>query len=178
MNLPDQNSSSLSADIEIVRVGCLTYRLKTSQVLTIPQERAFAFFENPDNLFSITPDWLDFKRVDMKEKTEVFEGVEYDYTIKWLGFRIPWRSRIQDYTPPDRFTDIQIRGPYQHWKHLHLFETVPEGTKVSDAVTYRLPAPGIGQFVHRFIVKKQLEEIFRYRAQKIAEWARLESETE
>ena len=37
------------------------YLLKTTQTLPIQREKAFAFFESPQNLFEITPDWLDFR---------------------------------------------------------------------------------------------------------------------
>jgi ligand-binding SRPBCC domain-containing protein len=174
-HLPGHTNEPEAFAIEFVRVGCLTFRLNTSQLLHVPKEKAFSFFQDPANLFAITPDWLDFRRVVVGREAEVTEGAEYDYTIQWLGIRLPWRSRIKDYMPPDRFTDIQVRGPYRYWKHEHRFEDVPEGTRVKDEVTYRLPVPGLGQFVHRFLVQKQLEEIFRYRARKIAEWVRLES---
>jgi ligand-binding SRPBCC domain-containing protein len=111
--------------IEFTRSGHMTYQLKTSQILRLQQEDTFSFFENPGNLFEITPDWLDFRLLD-SEITNVFEGAEYNYTIKWLGLKLKWRSRIAEYRPPERFTDIQIIGPYRHWSHLHTFEKALE----------------------------------------------------
>jgi len=146
-------------------------QLKTSQVLSVPQEKAFKFFEDPKNLFEITPDWLDFKMVS-PERKEVFEGVEFDYTIKWLGIKLRWRSRIIDYKPPERFTDIQIIGPYQYWRHLHIFEKVSEGTLLKDEVTYKVPFGLIGKLLHTLIIKRQLKDIFSYRAIRLSEWAR------
>jgi len=40
-----------------------TYLLSTSQILTIPVAKAFSFFERPENLSEITPEWLNFRLV-------------------------------------------------------------------------------------------------------------------
>lgn len=154
--------------IEFKQIGCLTYQLMTSQVLPLPRKAAFKFFEDPRNLFEITPDWLDFKIVNMEEKTKTFEGVKFVYTIKWLGVKLKWQSKIIDYRPPERFTDIQLRGPYSFWRHLHIFEEVPEGTLIRDEVTYKLHFAS--KFLHH-LIKRQLYNIFCYRALRIAEWA-------
>ena len=69
------------------------------------------------------------------------------------------------------FTDVQIKGPYAMWSHLHTFEPVPEGTRMRDFVTYRIPFGILGEFFHGFIVKRQLQDIFLYRAVRISEWA-------
>lgn len=138
--------------------------------MPVPQEKAFSFFEDPENLFEITPDWLDFKMVDMNKRTKIFEGVELHCTIKWLGLKFNWGSRILEYKPPEHFTDIQIKGPYHYWSHLHTFEEFPQGTLMVDEVTYRMPFGFIGKALHNFVVKKQLKDIFCYRAVRISEW--------
>ena len=149
-----------------------TYELATSQVLPLPREQAFAFFEDPRNLFDITPDWLRFVMQDRDRIGRVFEGAEFDYTIRWFGMTVPWRSRIADYRPPARFTDIQLAGPYRAWSHLHTFEPVSGGTRMQDTVTYRLPFGPFGALAHALAVRGQLEDIFRYRATRIDAWAR------
>ena len=84
--------------------------------------------------------------------------------------KILWRSRIIDYKPPERFTDIQLKGPYKSWTHLHVLEKVPEGTLMKDEVTYTLYLPAL--IVHHLLIRKKLKDIFSYRAVKIAEWAK------
>jgi len=154
------------------RLDRATHRLLTSQLLSLPRNEVFRFFEDPRNLFDITPDWLSFVMRDRDSKTEMFEGAEFDYTIRWCGIPIPWKSRIIGYNPPGQFTDIQLTGPYRSWSHLHTFEDVPDGTLMRDTVTYRLPFGSLGDMVHAIAVRKQLEDIFRYRARRIDEWAR------
>ena len=81
-----------------------------------------------------------------------------------------WRSRIIEYRPPERFTDIQLKGPYRSWVHLHVLEKVPEGTLMRDEVTYKLHLPAI--FLHPFLIRNKLIDIFTYRSVKIAGWAK------
>lgn len=159
----------LTFTIDFKQIGCLTYQLITSQVLPLRREVVFNFFMDPRNLIEITPDWLDFKIADMEWKMKIFEGVEFIYTIRWLGLRLKWQSKIIEYKPPERFIDIQLKGPYRFWRHLHIFEEVPEGTLIKDEVTYKLHF--VGKLFHRCLIKRQLYDIFCYRAQRIAEWS-------
>ncbi len=156
--------------IAIDRPDSKTFRLSASQVLPVMRAKVFSFFEDPRNLFQITPAWLDFRMLD-SSKSAVFEGAEFDYTIRWLFLKMLWRSRITGYRPPESFTDIQLRGPYRYWSHLHSFSEAEEGTLMTDEVTYRLPFGPFGMFLHRLIIRRQLREIFCYRAARIAQWA-------
>jgi ligand-binding SRPBCC domain-containing protein len=154
------------------RIDHVTHRLSASQVLPLPRKEMFIFFEDPRNLFDITPDWLRFVMKDKNAKTEMYEDAEFDYTIRWFGIPMPWKSRIIGYRPPEQFTDVQLVGPYRSWSHLHTFEQRDGGTLMRDTVTYRLPFGPLGYVVHAIAVRRQLEDIFRYRAIRIDEWVR------
>jgi ligand-binding SRPBCC domain-containing protein len=158
--------------LSIDRVDGGSYQLTASQVLPLPRAEVFRFFEDPRNLFDITPDWLRFVMQDRKGKAATFEGAEFDYSIRWFGIPLRWRSRIEGYLPPERFTDVQLIGPYKSWSHLHLFEERDGGTLMRDIVTYRLPLGPLGGIAHRLAVRRQLENIFRYRARRIDAWCR------
>jgi ligand-binding SRPBCC domain-containing protein len=160
-------------NLAFAKIHVNTYQLRTSQIIRLPREQAFAFFQDPRNLSEITPDWLNFRMRDFAAGAKVFEGAEYDYSIKWLPWlwRTGWRSRIIRYKPPETFTDIQVKGPYRYWEHLHMFEEIAEGTQMQDNVTYRLPFGLIGKFAHHILIRDQLEDIFSYRAVRISEWA-------
>ena len=156
-------------NIEVVEQG---YRLETFQTLPITRDKAFAFFQNPNNLFDITPDWLDFRLVTNKNGEKVYEGAEYDYHIRWFGLRMKWRSKIETYHPPYGFTDIQIVGPYSKWEHTHSFKEQGENTLMFDTVVYKIPFSYLGRAVHGLFLKNQLQDIFCYRALKISEWVK------
>ena len=131
-------------------------------------ETVFAFFEDPLNLEIITPPWLHF---EVHEATDdrVRLGTEIAYKLKWQVFPMSWRSRISEYEPRVLFADEMLQGPYRHWYHRHLFEEVPGGILVTDVVNYELPFSLLGEIAHRFVIREQLERIFDYRGDVIAE---------
>ncbi|MBK9167741.1 MAG: SRPBCC family protein [Bryobacterales bacterium] len=137
------------------------YVLRCEMFAPVPVEEAFAVFQNPYNLAAITPPWLGFKV--LRDDLTMRKGLEIDYTIRWMGIGMRWKTLITDYNPPYFFIDEQARGPYSMWRHKHTFESVAGGTKVSDEVVYRLPLGPLGDIAHWAMVDRQLRQIFGYR---------------
>ena len=79
---------------------------------------------------------------------------------------IRWRTEITAWEPPHRFVDDQVRGPYRWWRHEHVFEAVDGGTRAVDRVDY---APPGGRVANRLLVQRDLERIFAYRQQVLAD---------
>ena len=151
----------------------MTYELRDEFAVTADLERTWAFFSTAENLPRITPPRLGFRNVRGPGRIE--SGSELDYTIRWMGLPLKWRTWIVDWEPPRRFVDLQVRGPYAMWHHEHRFAAVDGGTRCEDRVLYRLPFPPLGRVVHPLVVRGQLLEIFRYRRKVIAEnlgWSR------
>ena len=139
------------------------YTLKKDQTVPRPLDEVFAFFERPENLARITPPWLGF-RILTPSPIVMKRGAKFEYTVRVMGVRVGWESLISDYQPPHRFVDEQTRGPYAYWHHTHTFLQVDDGTLVGDEVRYAMPFGVIGTLAQRFAVRRQLEEIFSYRA--------------
>jgi ligand-binding SRPBCC domain-containing protein len=98
-----------------------------------------------------------------------------DYTIRWAGLPIRWRTRIIDWTPKRQFIDLQIKGPYTLWHHQHTFTPSEEGMVCTDRVIYKIPGGPVGRLMHALMISKQLKDIFRFRRTKITEalgWVR------
>lgn len=143
--------------------------LERSQRLELEAERAFAFFADARNLEKITPAWLGFNVVT-PSAIEMQPGALIDYRLKLHGLPVQWRTRIEVWEPPVRFVDVQVRGPYAAWEHTHTFEPDGERTVViRDRVRYALPLGPVGRLAHAAIVKRDLERIFDYRQQAVAE---------
>jgi ligand-binding SRPBCC domain-containing protein len=134
--------------------------------LAKPRPEVFAFFADPVNLARITPPWLGF-RLRTPEPV-MAAGAVLDYHIRWLGFRLRWRTYIREYDPPARFVDVQVWGPYDRWEHRHLFLADRGGTWVEDRVTYRLPLGALGRLGHRVVVQRQLAQIWAYRRARLS----------
>lgn len=144
------------------------FQLRREQIIPQPLVHVFAFFERPENLARITPPWLDF-RILTPSPILMKRGTTIEYSIRVLGVKARWTSRITMYEPPHAFVDEQIEGPYSFWHHTHRFLEDASGTKVIDDVRYALPLGVLGVFVHRLMVKRQLEAIFTYRASVLAQ---------
>jgi hypothetical protein len=83
--------------------------------------------------------------------------------------RLRWKTRIECFEPPARFVDLQLQGPYRHWRHLHEFEETRDGTRMRDVVDYELPLGPLGTVARSLFVRRALTRIFDYRRAAIAE---------
>jgi ligand-binding SRPBCC domain-containing protein len=131
-------------------------------------EEVFSVFQDPYNLAKITPPSLRF-RVTSKQKVVMRKGAEIEYTIRWLGVPMSWKTVIAEYSPPFAFVDQQARGPYTLWRHRHSFFPTADGVRVRDQVDYALPLGPLGRVAHAFVVAQQLRAIFRYRQAKLSD---------
>jgi len=144
-----------------------TYTIQRKQFFPLPVEKLFPFFEKPENLGSITPSWLKFK-ITSTLPIVMKSGAEIEYTISWLGIPLRWKTLIEEFSPPNRFVDIQVRGPYALWKHTHSFATVEGGTEMADHIVYALPFGILGALVHSLGIRKQIQKIFDHRAEVLS----------
>jgi ligand-binding SRPBCC domain-containing protein len=142
-------------------------RLVREQALDLDIEAVFGFFADAHNLEWLTPTWLRFQVLSPAPLT-LREGSIIDYRLRLHGLPVRWRSEIEDWRPPRRFVDLQVRGPYRFWRHTHTFERLGRGTLVRDEVEYAVPG---GRVVERWLVRPDLERIFDYRAHRLLQWA-------
>lgn len=139
-----------------------THTMHASQHVDQPLPEVFAFFARPENLAQLTPHGLGFEL--RSSDRQMRKGLVVEYRIRpLLGIPIGWTSVISDYAPDSHFEDVQLRGPYRRWRHVHRFSKEADGTRVEDEVTYELPFGPLGDLVNRFLVRPRLEQIFGYR---------------
>lgn len=96
---------------------------------------------------------------------QLSDGDDLAFTL-WLGpFPVRWEARVENFSPIG-FDDIQVRGPFESWRHAHRFEALDENnTRVQDQVEYSLRRHlfwgGAG-----FLMALGLPILFWYRARK------------
>ncbi|MFO0897786.1 MAG: SRPBCC family protein [Pirellulales bacterium] len=144
-----------------------TYRLERAQFVPRPRSEVFPFFADAGNLESITPDFVGF-RILTPRPIAMRAGTIIDYQIKLFGVPLNWRTEIESFDPPERFVDVQRRGPYRLWRHTHRFLEQPGGTLLVDEVDYQLPAGPLGPLAHALFVRRSLDRIFAHRQAMIA----------
>ncbi len=137
--------------------------LERRQRVELPREQVFEFFSQARNLEALTPAWMSFQVVT-EGPIEMRPGTLIDYRLKVHGLPMRWRTRIEEWEPPARFVDIQLRGPYARWEHTHTFE--PDGEHavvIGDHVRYQLPLGPLGEIAHALLVERDIKRIFEYR---------------
>lgn len=143
------------------------HTLERKQVIPLPLKDVFPFFASPENLGAITPRWLKFRMIT-PPPIRMMAGAEIEYTISWLGIPLHWKTLIEEYDPPHRFVDLQVRGPYSLWRHTHSFREVAQRTEMRDHIEYALPFGLLGNLAHTFGVRNQIKGIFDHRERFLA----------
>jgi len=144
-----------------------SHTLRREQVVDASPDAVFAFFADPFKLEAITPPLLRFTVVTPPPIT-MGVGTFIQYRLRVHGVPVRWDTLIQAWEPPQRFVDVQVRGPYRLWHHTHELSPLDDGrTLMRDTVRYALGFGALGALAHRLVVARDLEAIFAYRAQRV-----------
>ena len=141
------------------------YQLLAVQRFPCGCEDVFSFFSDATNLEAITPAELSFN-ILTPLPIEMRKGTLLDYRLRIRGFPVRWRTEITSWDPPHRFTDMQLRGPYQWWIHEHTFQQDGDEAVVTDVVEYGVP---LGWLAHPLFVRHDLYNIFAFRQRVMAQ---------
>jgi ligand-binding SRPBCC domain-containing protein len=157
-------------EIEANKAGCLRmgqkdnlFTLETRLIIPLSPEKLFPFFADAGNLESITPPWLHFE-ILTPLPMEMRLGAFIEYHLRLHGISVRWLTEITLWEPPHRFVDEQKRGPYREWIHEHTFAERDGGCEMRDFVQYAVPG---GWLTNRLFVRRNVQQIFEYRAQKL-----------
>ena len=160
---------SLTASLaKVQKAWGTSFYFSAEQFVPRPQDQVFAFFSEPRNLEKISPPELQFQVLELTTP-QIQEGTKIFYQLRLQGLAMRWISQIVDWTPPYRFTDIQIKGPYRSWHHTHFIEPVPGGVLIRDQVLYNHPLWILGDWFGYLFVRSQLHAIFDYRRKRLDE---------
>ncbi|MFZ1786314.1 MAG: SRPBCC family protein [Ferruginibacter sp.] len=144
------------------------YSIKTVQTIPVSLDQAWAFFSDPANLATITPDKMGFKTISKHHGPVMYAGQVIEYKVSpLLGIPLYWMTEITHVVDKKYFVDEQRYGPYCMWHHQHHFKTVEGGVEMTDIVHYKLPLWFLGDMANTLFVKKQLQGIFDYRFKKV-----------
>jgi ligand-binding SRPBCC domain-containing protein len=140
------------------------FTLAREQVLPGRPQEVFPFFADARNLEAITPPLLRFEVVTPDEiPMQVGTLIQYRLTLRGIG--VNWLTSIQEWDPPWRFVDVQVRGPYALWHHAHDFAATPDGkaTIMRDTVRYAIGFGPFGALAARAFVHRDVASIFDFR---------------
>jgi ligand-binding SRPBCC domain-containing protein len=138
------------------------FTLVREQVLPGTPEAVFPFFADARNLEAITPPLLGFAVVT-PGPIPMRVGTLIQYRLRLRGLRFDWLTSIQEWDPPHRFVDVQVRGPYALWHHTHEFAAHADGTLMRDTVRYAVGFGPLGALAARAFVHRDVSAIFDFR---------------
>lgn len=92
-------------------------------------------------------------------------GLGEEVTWRAVHFGIPFRmtSRVTELERPARFVDEQVRGPFRHFRHEHVFAPAGPGTVMTDRVTFQAPVVGLGWLVERAALGRYMRKLIEER---------------
>jgi hypothetical protein len=144
------------------------YIFRAEQFVPRPLDDVFEFFSRAENLQQLTPPWLHFQILSV-DPQPVRKGTLIRYSLRWRVFPIRWTTEIVEWDPPHGFVDLQLKGPYQLWRHQHRFIAEGNGTRIVDEIHYRLPFGVLGKLAHAVKVRRDVEGIFNFRKRAVEE---------
>lgn len=130
-----------------------------------PVEALWAFHSSPEALTRLMPPG---QRVTVTGDARVETGAIHDLRIVRWGLPLRWRARIESVEPPTRdrpgrFVDVAVRSPFAAWRHEHRMEATPDGSRLTDTVTYTPPFGPLGILADRLFLRRDLERLFAHR---------------
>jgi uncharacterized protein (TIGR01777 family) len=128
--------------------------------LPVPAREAFAWHARPGAFERLSPPW---DRVEVLERRGGIEdGGRVVLRVGPLGIR--WEIEHRDHVEGVQFRDVQRRGPFARWDHLHRFEPAgPDACTLEDRIEWALPFGVAGRLLGRGTVRATLERLFAYR---------------
>ncbi len=143
------------------------YQLHAKQAVPIDRKTAWDFLSNPENLKVITPEKMGFQILNGADRP-LFEGQIIQYKVSPIaGITTKWVSEITNIKEGNYFVDQQLFGPYALWHHKHFIHETDGGVIMEDLIDYKIPFGVLGRLAHPLIVKKQLQQIFAFREEKL-----------
>ena len=122
----------------------------------------FAWHERPGAFERLTPGFMP-ARV-LARSGGITDGSRVTLGIPVGPVTTRWEMEHVGYVQGREFRDVQRKGPFAHWEHIHRME--PQGDAASvldDRITYALPLPPFGDVVAGWFTRERLERLLQWR---------------
>lgn len=125
-------------------------------------DAVFEWHEAPGAFERLTPPW---ERVRVQShEGGIRDGARVSLLVGPAPFSMRWDLEHRDYQHGRSFTDVQRRGPFVFWKHVH--RMIPQGPNacvLEDTIEYELPMGALGRLFGGPLVRRKLRRLFAYR---------------
>jgi len=144
--------------------------LYREQVVNSGIDKVWDYFSTPKNLNSMTPRSLQFRIIsELPEKMYLGQIIQYKVKavpLIWSN----WLTEIKYVEEGRKFVDEQRIGPYKLWFHEHIFIPLENNkVKIIDRVHYDIGFGILGSLLNTLWIKHRLNDIFKFRFNKVSE---------
>jgi ligand-binding SRPBCC domain-containing protein len=128
------------------------------------QEEHFELHANVANLVRISPPFPPVSVVSPVKRSE--PGDLQLIRCGWSRLGSTWRARVTQVVPDRLVEDVIEAGVFRKWRHQHRFSATPGGSRLTDAVSFRLLPTPLGEFLEYLAVRPLLLAMFALRHRK------------
>ncbi|HEY9250125.1 MAG TPA: NAD-dependent epimerase/dehydratase family protein, partial [Rariglobus sp.] len=127
-----------------------------------PASEVFAWHERPGAFERLAPPWRKLQII--ARSGGIRDGARVSVRTLIGPAWVRWDIEHRDYLEGVRFRDVQVRGPFARWEHLHRVEPAEDGRAcvLTDEITCLPPFGMFGRPAGVF-VRRELERLFNYR---------------
>lgn len=146
------------------------FRVIYTQKIPASIDTVWEFMSIPRSLEKITPPSVRMQTIEEPDSEKMYAGQLIKYKMyPLLGIRMNWVTEITQVKEKEYFVDTQPFGPYTYWHHKHFFQSIEGGVLMTDIIDYKIPPGFVGNIINTLVVRKKLNEIFKYRYKAIEE---------
>ena len=130
--------------------------------MPVSADALFAWHERAGAFERLTPGFMPAKVIS--RSGGITNGSRVTLGIPVGPLTTTWEMEHVGYVKGREFRDVQRRGPFAHWEHIHMMEPAADGTSVlDDSITYALPLPPFGDAVAGWFTKERLARLLQWR---------------
>ena len=92
------------------------------------------------------------------------DGAQVSLRVGPWPLSLRWDLEHRDYQEGRSFTDVQVRGPFRSWTHVHrMIPQGPSSSVLEDAIEYEMPFGILGRMAARIFMQPKLARLFAFR---------------
>lgn len=92
------------------------------------------------------------------------DGARVSLKVGPWPFSLRWDLEHRDYHYGRSFSDVQVRGPFKSWRHVHsMIPAGPDACRLEDAIEYEMPLGVLGKVIGRLVMQPKLRRLFDFR---------------
>lgn len=135
--------------------------------LPVNADEALAWHGRPGAFGRLAPPWQRMETI--QRNTGLADGSERIFRIHQGPISLRWRARHEpleaESETAEGFVDVQLAGPFAHWRHEHVFEggSGESRPRMVDRITYRLPLAPVSSALAGRMLDSDLDALFAWR---------------